>query len=65
MSKRGRKLAGATPKRNYGTKLSADVLAIIRAQPNQAEFLERIVREWDSGMEKMTESVTHAGYVIP
>ena len=47
MPKRGRKLAGASPKRNYGTKLSDDVLAIIRAQPNQAEFLERLVRESD------------------
>lgn len=32
------------PKRNFGTKLAVDVLAIIRAQPNQAAFLEGLVR---------------------
>lgn len=48
--KRGRPTSSPDgPKRPYAVKLPADVIAIIRAQPNQAEFLERLVREWTRG----------------
>lgn len=50
ITRRGRPTSSPDgPKRPYAVKLPADVIAIIRAQPNQAEFLERLVREWTRG----------------
>lgn len=44
----GRKPNGNTAKTRISFRLSEDVIKIIKNQPNQAEFLENIVRKSQS-----------------